>query len=453
MLTKTVDSLVPGVAPRHGHVFSPPSRAYLAWLAGNLDEGALNQREAGKFFPKVMGGLPDADAPTDSPSATPPPDGKIASAGQGTGSFLDQPGTDWQKNEIKNGDAFSVSWNYTANHRSRRWNYFLTKENWDPSKPLSREQFEPEPFYVAQLNLQPYWEHTEGLTPVSPTTHSMRLPRRSGYHVLLAVWEVADTGNAFYHVIDLNFTDSGGEKEPTVPEDFRANEVGGDRVGLSWSPSTGNHPIIHYRIARNGAIIVETSATELNWIDYGVSPNAHYTYSICSVDSEGNISAPSPAILVKTPAAENGPTPPFNLHSMGQTSTSISLMWGAASSSSPIAEYKLYREGQEIASLSGHELSYVDELLPPSTPFRYFAAARDERGELSIPSNVLSVSTREAESEHNEWVLNTHYLVGDLVTLSSEKGKIWRCILPHTSSTLGWAPATPSGALLWAVEG
>ncbi|WP_260334510.1 lytic polysaccharide monooxygenase [Streptomyces beigongshangae] len=35
----------------------------------------------------------------------------------------------------------------------------------------------------------------------------MHLPeRRAGHHVLLAVWEVADTGHAFYQVIDLQFS-------------------------------------------------------------------------------------------------------------------------------------------------------------------------------------------------------------------------------------------------------
>lgn len=36
--------------------------------------------------------------------------------------------------------------------------------------------------------------------------HTIKLPERSGYHVILGVWEVADTGHAFYQVIDVNFT-------------------------------------------------------------------------------------------------------------------------------------------------------------------------------------------------------------------------------------------------------
>ncbi|TKI83198.1 chitin-binding protein, partial [Bacillus cereus] len=36
-------------------------------------------------------------------------------------------------------------------------------------------------------------------------SHKINVPTdRSGYHVILAVWDVADTVNAFYNVIDVN---------------------------------------------------------------------------------------------------------------------------------------------------------------------------------------------------------------------------------------------------------
>ena len=76
------------ITPRHGHVFAPASRAYFAWQAGELDEGALNQREGGKFFPQTLGGIRDEFAETDDANIAPPPDGKIASANQLTGKHI-----------------------------------------------------------------------------------------------------------------------------------------------------------------------------------------------------------------------------------------------------------------------------------------------------------------------------------------------------------------------------
>ena len=45
----------------------------------------------------------------------------------------------------------------------------------------------------------------DGSAASNNLTHKINVPTdRSGYHVILAVWDVADTANAFYNVIDVN---------------------------------------------------------------------------------------------------------------------------------------------------------------------------------------------------------------------------------------------------------
>jgi chitin-binding protein len=44
-----------------------------------------------------------------------------------------------------------------------------------------------------------------GRQPSNPTVHSGTLPQRTGRHILLAVWDIADTGNAFYQCSDVDF--------------------------------------------------------------------------------------------------------------------------------------------------------------------------------------------------------------------------------------------------------
>lgn len=106
---------------RHEHVPTPASRAYFAWQQGKLDTGQLNQREAGKFFPAVAAGLSDPVAP---------PDGKIASANQGNGEFLDESGgTHWEKHNVVAGELLTFSWSYSAKYLTRRWNYFITRQD------------------------------------------------------------------------------------------------------------------------------------------------------------------------------------------------------------------------------------------------------------------------------------------------------------------------------------
>ncbi|MFK8333001.1 lytic polysaccharide monooxygenase [Pseudomonas sp. BJa5] len=438
------------ITPRHGHIFSPASRAYFAWQAGEIDEGALNQRESGKFFPHTAGGQTDPYARDDVANAAPPPDGKIASANQSTGQHLDQPGSHWRKHEVRGGETLDISWTFTANHVTRRWNYFITRQGWDPSRVLSRDQFEAQPFYQVQINLQPYWSHSNSMKPPSPTVHEVPLPQRDGYHVLLAVWEVADTANAFYQVVDLDFVPSeGGGQRPDAPTGLRAGNVTDRQVVLTWNAATGPHPIARYRLSRNGTTSVDVQAPQLTWTDQSVAADTLYSYFITAVDNQGNESPPSRAIEVRTPGQDGAPTPPTNLHSMGVSAQSVSLMWGASTGTAPIAQYLLFRDGIEVQRLSGDRTAFEDSGLRPATQYQYVVRALDTQGRLSLPGNVLSVRTANGEGQYPAWRLNTPYATNALV---SHAGGNWRCLQAHTSYTEDWAPGKPSSEVLWVVH-
>lgn len=137
-----------------------------------------------------------------------PADGKLASAGIARFSPLDeQTATRWKKTDVQSGPHDFV-WIFTANHSTRDWRYFLTKSNWNPSQPLTRESFDLEPFCTFEGANQ---------RPPSLLTHTCSIPDdREGYHVVLAVWDVGDTSNSFYNMIDLNLENSGTE-EPDNP--------------------------------------------------------------------------------------------------------------------------------------------------------------------------------------------------------------------------------------------
>ncbi|VVN99809.1 lytic polysaccharide monooxygenase [Pseudomonas fluorescens] len=435
-------------APRHGHIFYPASRAYFAWLEGWLDEGALNQRESGKFFPLTAGNVRDFYAKDDDANVAPPPDGKIASANQLTGAKLDEPGDHWQKHDVRSCETLDVSWNFTAKHVTRRYNYFITKEKWDPSKVLSRDQFESQPFYTVQNNQQPHWRYTDEMLPTSPTTHEVPLPKREGYHVLLAVWEVANTSMAFYQVVDLNFLppDGGGER-PSTPTGLAAGNVTDKQVVLTWNAATGPTPIAFYRLTRNGITTFDIEAPLQSWTDNSVASETTYSYFISAIDVESNMSAPSRAIEVRT-LAEGGEAPlpgaPKNLHSMSQTANSISLMWEKSVGAVPIVNYLIFRDDHEVRSVSGNQTSVDDTGLTPDTEYRYFVKALDLNGKLSLPSNTLKANTRGEGGLDPAWKLNMLYAKGDLVSYDEQN---WRCIQAHTSHVEEWAPGVGDNVL------
>ncbi|RBL80727.1 chitin-binding protein, partial [Streptomyces cavourensis] len=75
--------------------------------------------------------------------------------------------------------------------------YYITKNGWDSTKPLTRAALESQPFMTVPYGNQ---------QPPATLTHQGTIPtQKTGKHIILAVWNVADTTNAFYACSDVKF--------------------------------------------------------------------------------------------------------------------------------------------------------------------------------------------------------------------------------------------------------
>jgi chitin-binding protein len=172
-------------ANAHGYVETPASRSYQCNLQLNSQCGSV------QYEPQSVEGLKGFPQ-------SGPPDGHIASANISTFSELDQQTpTRWSKINLKTGPN-SFTWKLTAQHRITSWRYVITKPDWDASQPLSRASFE----------LTPFCQYDDaGAIPAKQVTHQCTIPAdRLGSHVILAVWDIADTTNAFYQMIDVKLS-------------------------------------------------------------------------------------------------------------------------------------------------------------------------------------------------------------------------------------------------------
>lgn len=180
-----------GAVLAHGYASDPPGRSILCKLGSNGQCGAI------QWEPQSLEG----------PSGFPqggPPDGRIASAGHAHFGELDIQTSDrWTKRDVQAG-PFSFTWTFTANHVTRNWRYYLTRPDWNPNQPLSRASFDLQPFCVADGGM---------VQPPQQVTHRCTLPARQGYQVILGLWEIGDTTNSFYNMIDVRFSD-GGDPAP-----------------------------------------------------------------------------------------------------------------------------------------------------------------------------------------------------------------------------------------------
>lgn len=172
-------------AAAHGYLVN--SRAHLCNLGTDTNCGPI------QWEPQSVEGA-------DRYPETGPLDGVIAGGGNSQWAALnEQNRTRWSKISLKPG-AFTFQWQFTAPHVTRDIRYWITKADWNPQAPIARSQFEPVPFCKYEYN---------NTKPVPSTSeranHNCTLPARIGYHLILAVWDVADTVNSFYSVMDANF--------------------------------------------------------------------------------------------------------------------------------------------------------------------------------------------------------------------------------------------------------
>ncbi|HEY0542387.1 MAG TPA: lytic polysaccharide monooxygenase [Actinoallomurus sp.] len=168
----------------HGYTTSPPSRSYRCAQQQVSGCGSIQYEPQSVEGPK---GFPQAG----------PADGHICSANHTEFAPLDDPrGGTWPAASMTSGASYGFTWTFTAIHATSSFRYFITKSGYDPTKPLTRSALESQPFL--QVNYG-------GQRPPNPVTHRGTLPSRQGRQLILSVWDIADTANAFYSCADVVF--------------------------------------------------------------------------------------------------------------------------------------------------------------------------------------------------------------------------------------------------------
>ncbi|MFE3945353.1 lytic polysaccharide monooxygenase auxiliary activity family 9 protein [Streptomyces sp. NPDC059118] len=144
-----------GSASAHGYISSPPSRQAQC-AAGTVSCGEI------KYEPQSVEG----------------PKGLTSCSG-GNSRFaeLDDDSKGWQVTPISRSTSFQ--WVLTARHATSTWQYFSGGRK------------------IAEFN-------DNGAQPGATVTHQVDFGNLTGRQKVLAVWNIADTANAFYACIDVN---------------------------------------------------------------------------------------------------------------------------------------------------------------------------------------------------------------------------------------------------------
>ncbi|MFE5735185.1 MULTISPECIES: lytic polysaccharide monooxygenase auxiliary activity family 9 protein [unclassified Streptomyces] len=148
-------SLPAGNASAHGYISSPPSRQAQC-AAGLVPCGSI------KYEPQSVEG----------------PKGLTSCSG-GNAAFaeLDNDSKGWKVTPV--GRTTSFNWRLTAQHATSTWQYYAGGRK------------------IAEFN-------DGGARPGATVTHQVNFGSLTGKQKVLAVWNIADTPNAFYACVDVN---------------------------------------------------------------------------------------------------------------------------------------------------------------------------------------------------------------------------------------------------------
>ncbi|MFG2225846.1 lytic polysaccharide monooxygenase [Streptomyces sp. NPDC048644] len=200
-LALTVLSAAPAAA--HGSMADPVSRVSACFAEGPESprsaacKAAVQAGGPQAFYDWNEVNIPDAGGR----SKEIIPDGKLCSAGRDKYKGLDLPRADWPASPLAAG-THTFRYKATAPHKGT-FQLYLTKDGYDPAKPLAWSDLESTPFA----------EVTNPELKNGDYVFDGKVPARKGRHLVFSVWQRSDSPEAFYTCSDVVFGKDGSGKE------------------------------------------------------------------------------------------------------------------------------------------------------------------------------------------------------------------------------------------------
>ena len=196
---------------------------------------------------------------------------------------------------------------------------------------------------------------------------------------------------------------------PTVPGDLRVTAVTANSITLAWTASASGccgvegydifytqayNDIFWSQDAGNVTTFTLTSAMSIR-------PATQYNLRVSARDGLGHRSAASNSVSVVTPLSDSSadttaPTAPADLTLTGVTAAGAGLTWSAASDDVAVTGYNVYRfDGLFVSTLLA-TVAGTSYTAPLSGRDNFYVRARDAAGNVSLSSNLVSVTSTSA---------------------------------------------------------
>ena len=138
------------------------------------------------------------------------PDGQLCSAGKTGYTGMDLARADWRTQTIaaNAGGTYNFSFIATAPHATKYFDFYVTKDGYDPTQPLKWSDLEDAPFC-----------HITSVT-LANGRYQMTCPfpqNKSGRHLIYNIWQRSDSTEAFYTCMDVVIGSAGTPPPPVTP--------------------------------------------------------------------------------------------------------------------------------------------------------------------------------------------------------------------------------------------
>jgi chitodextrinase len=183
-----------------------------------------------------------------------------------------------------------------------------------------------------------------------------------------------------------------GPPDTEVPSDVTNLQVGTvthNSVDLSWTASA-SLDTVGYEIYKNQETTPIASVTGNTYTVTGLNEDTDYSFTVKAKDGAGNLSN-GVSVNAKTLLTPDT-TPPADVTGLTATpaATTVELSW-AASSSSDVAYYLVYKGTDLLTTLPATATSYTATDLAEKTSYTFKLVAKDQSGNLS--NGVLTSAT------------------------------------------------------------